>query len=192
MIKKYYVYAWFNEDTEEIFYIGSGSGKRFSVKNYGSRNQKFIDYYNSHNCDVMFLEVQLTLEEALEKESKYIEYYRSIGQCCCNITIDGKPGTGFGKDNPNFGNDKLKETYKNRPELKDLTKHIGENNGRARKVAICKENGETIKEYACIKYAAVELIENMVSSGSVGTVIGGISKAAKTGKPYKGFYFKFI
>ena len=64
MIKKYYVYAWFNEETEYIFYIGMGKGSRFAIKDYNSRSKLFIDYYNNHKCDVMFLEVQLTKEEA--------------------------------------------------------------------------------------------------------------------------------
>ena len=34
IIKKYYVYAWFDCDTEYVFYVGMGSGTRAFVRNY--------------------------------------------------------------------------------------------------------------------------------------------------------------
>lgn len=192
MIKKYYVYAWFNEETEYVFYVGMGKGSRFAIKDYNSRSKLFIDYYNNHKCDVMFLEVQLTKEEAELKETEYIKYYKSLGQCCCNITLNGKSGSGYGVNNPNYNNHKLKETYKNKPALKELTKHCGEDNGRAIMIALCNHNGEIIKTYNCIKYAAIDLINNGITDASILTVSTAISKSARTGKPYKEIYFKFL
>lgn len=191
MINTYYVYAWFNKETDEIFYIGMGHGTRAFNHAHQFRTKKFMEYYNSHDCDVMFLAVNLSQEEALEEETEFISYYRALGQCCCNITIDGKAGAGIGKDNPNYGNGQaLRKTYQERPELKELTKHKGGNNGRAIKCELCDLLGNQIAKFDCMKDCYLMLKELGVTKANETSGINAVSAAIKSGKPYKGYIIK--
>ena len=47
--KRYYVYAWYIKDTNEVFYIGKGTGNRYKVRK--RENEYFMKMLNSHECD---------------------------------------------------------------------------------------------------------------------------------------------
>ena len=42
----FYVYEWYNVNTEEIFYVGKGCGNRY--KQVSQRNYKFKEYYETN------------------------------------------------------------------------------------------------------------------------------------------------
>lgn len=44
----FYVYAWYNKETKEIFYVGKGSRNRY--KQIRKRNRLFTEYINTHDC----------------------------------------------------------------------------------------------------------------------------------------------
>ena len=69
---KYYVYAWFIEETGEIFYIGKGCGPR--VKNKKQRNKRFRDMLAS-------TDKELTLVRARNNK-------RSLKAKCDAIDVD--------------------------------------------------------------------------------------------------------
>ena len=69
---KYYVYAWFIEETGEIFYIGKGSGAR-ACQRIKSRNQYFKNIISKHKCDYMFLRFTNDEELAFDMEKLYIK-----------------------------------------------------------------------------------------------------------------------
>ena len=46
----FYVYEWYNVDTDEVFYVGKGTGNRY--KQTSKRNKKFQQYYENHECAV--------------------------------------------------------------------------------------------------------------------------------------------
>lgn len=57
-MNNYYVYAWKNIQTEEVFYVGMGKNNRINVTgNEGrgtGRNKYFREYYNTHDCVPFF------------------------------------------------------------------------------------------------------------------------------------------
>lgn len=48
MEKRFYVYKWFNIETNEVFYIGKGCNNRY--KDVSKRNKLFLEYYNNNPC----------------------------------------------------------------------------------------------------------------------------------------------
>ena len=71
MERHYYVYGWIRLYRNEFIYIGKGKGNRAFVLK--TSNNHFMNIYNSVDTAVIFLEKNLTEEEALELEEKYIE-----------------------------------------------------------------------------------------------------------------------
>lgn len=116
-MNEYYVYEWYNVDTNEVFYVGKGKKDRY--KHIKNRNKFFIDYYNTHNCDVRKVYVNLTEKQAFEKEIDLISYYKNKTNFrLTNQTNGGEGMSGFvvsnefrekmreivsGINNPNYG-----------------------------------------------------------------------------------------
>lgn len=99
---EYYVYEYFNIETNHVFYVGMGKDDRW--KKIRGRNQYFLRYYEKYNCDVRKVAEHLTQEEAWEKEKELIAKYRAIGQCETNIANGGEGGIVLlGENNPMFG-----------------------------------------------------------------------------------------
>lgn len=85
MSKRFYVYEWYNVDTEYVFYVGKGRGNRcYNIK---SRTKEFKEYHNNHKCDVRKVKFGMKEENALDLEIKLIKKYRKVDQCCCNFMI---------------------------------------------------------------------------------------------------------
>ena len=93
MKQDFYVYAWYNVDTNEVFYVGKGSGDRY--KTTSGRNQKFLEYIAAHNVDVYILKDGLEEAEAFYYEKIYVDEYKAQGQCFCNLAEAGKGGCHF-------------------------------------------------------------------------------------------------
>ena len=93
MQNNFYVYEWFNIDTQEVFYVGKGTGNRY--KNKQKRNKYFIEYINTHNVDVRIVKYFQEEQEAFEYEKQLTNSYRAKGMCKCNL-IDGGYG-GYSK-----------------------------------------------------------------------------------------------
>ena len=91
--KKYYVYKWYNTDTNEVFYIGKGGGNRSGQ--ISCRNEVFKEYYNTHNCDVKRIEFFDTEEEALKREHELILEYKAKNEAIANLDDGGKGGLSF-------------------------------------------------------------------------------------------------
>ena len=72
--REYYVYIWYIVDTNEVFYVGKGKGRRY--KQTSNRNKFFTNMYESHNCDVKKIYENLTESEAFQKERETVKWYK--------------------------------------------------------------------------------------------------------------------
>lgn len=77
MRNDFYVYAWYDIDTNEVFYIGKGCGDRY--KKITGRNKLFLDYIASHNVDVQILKDGLEEAEAFYYEKMFVDEYKTQG-----------------------------------------------------------------------------------------------------------------
>lgn len=90
--KRFYVYEWFNIESNEVFYVGKGNGNRYKIKT--GRNRYFMNYINKYKCNVRKIKENLTEKEAFDLEIETIKKYRELNQCRCNI-CDGGEGATF-------------------------------------------------------------------------------------------------
>lgn len=90
MENKFYVYEWYNKNTNHVFYVGKGCGKRY--KEVKHRNQKFLDYILENEVDSKIIEENLSEQEALALEKITIENYKKDNQCECNLMEGGHGG----------------------------------------------------------------------------------------------------
>lgn len=187
---EYYVYGWQDINSGEMIYIGQGKDGRYAECDRTRRNVLFNDYLSAHEVYPFILISDLTEKESLKRESYLVKFYKSIGQCVCNIAADGYRSMP-GNSNPNYHNGSaLKRTYKEHPELKERTKHCGLDNGRARPVAIIIGDDRLRFEY--VTDAAQYLIDSGISKGSLANARSAIATRARSGRPYCGCFFEYI
>lgn len=96
-MNRFYVYEWYIVETNEIFYVGKGTGKRKTEIH--NRNEYFKNVYNKYKCDVRIIYDNLTNEESCQKEIERIAELRMINQAKCNFT-NGGTGWSTGSLNP--------------------------------------------------------------------------------------------
>ena len=90
----YYVYIWYFTETNEVFYVGKGKGRRY--KQISGRNKFFTDMYTSHNCNVKKIYENLTEAEAFQKEQETIKWYKeNTNFRLTNQTDGGEGSTGW-------------------------------------------------------------------------------------------------
>lgn len=89
----FYVYEWYIEDTNEIFYVGKGSKKR---KNQISRRNKlFKEIYYNNNCKNRIVKEFDNEQEAFLYEHERIMELKQKGFCKCNLDYGGNGGCHF-------------------------------------------------------------------------------------------------
>lgn len=98
--KRFYVYAHFKPNSNECFYIGRGTKRRYKRKNGRS------DYWNNivnkyGGFEIIFLEENLTLKESNELEIYWISQMKTWGIDLCNLTDGGEGTKGFEPWNKN-------------------------------------------------------------------------------------------
>lgn len=86
----FYVYEWFVVDTNEIFYVGKGTGNRYKVRKH---NKFFNDFINRYNCDSRIVKEFDKEADAFVCEYERIKGLKNIGQCVCNIYDGGFGGS---------------------------------------------------------------------------------------------------
>lgn len=91
MKQDFYVYEWFNIDTNEVFYVGKGRNSRY--KNITKRNNYFKNYYNKYKCDVRKVKTNLNEDDAFKLEIELISKYRETNQAQCNLSNGGEGST---------------------------------------------------------------------------------------------------
>ena len=137
----FYVYEWFNIETNEVFYVGKGCGKRYLEKE--KRNKYFLEYAKKNQVDVRIVKNNLSEEEAFKQEKILTDYYKDKGECSCNLAEAGKGGCHFvwteemrqywSEYNP-MKEEKQRERMRQNNPMKD--KEIAAKNGKKHKRAI--------------------------------------------------------
>lgn len=74
----HYVYEWWRPDTNVVFYVGKGCGKR--AWSFGGRNRQFMkileELYDKKHCPIVRIyEANLTSREALKVERARMAYW---------------------------------------------------------------------------------------------------------------------
>lgn len=121
LARKYYVYAWYYEDTEKIFYIGKGTKYRYRSKKRD--NERLVGIINSCKCNSKILKGELTEEEAFKYEKEMISHYRKTGHPLINIQEGGHlPPSAKGMKRTDETKRKMSESakryYEKHPEIK--------------------------------------------------------------------------
>ena len=89
----FYVYEWYNVNTDEVFYVGKGIGNRY--KQVSKRNQLFKDYYENNECAVRIVKNFELEKDAFTYENQRILELKAQGQCFCNLDNGGTGGVNF-------------------------------------------------------------------------------------------------
>lgn len=89
----FYVYEWYIEETNEIFYVGKGSKKRRGQ--ISRRNKLFKEVYNNNKCKSRILKTFEDEEDAFKYEHQRITELKQQGLCKCNLDYGGKGGCHF-------------------------------------------------------------------------------------------------
>lgn len=84
--KRYYVYVWYYKDTEQVFYVGKGTGRRYKTR---KRNDTFNNIVENNDCDCKIIKDNLTEQEAFELEIETIANYRQHGIELINVLEGG-------------------------------------------------------------------------------------------------------
>lgn len=98
----FYVYEWFIKETNEIFYVGKGTNRRYKVRKH---NKLFNDFIKRYDCDSRIIKFFENEEEAFQYEFERIRELKSKNQCVCNIYEGGFGGT------QSWWTDELREKY---------------------------------------------------------------------------------
>lgn len=88
----YYIYEYIRTDTNEVFYVGKGRGKRANV--LANRNKYFKRTIKKYPFKVIRVLENLTESDAFEAEMSFIKYRKSLGQATCNLTEGGEGRSG--------------------------------------------------------------------------------------------------
>ena len=87
----FYVYEWYIKDTNEIFYVGKGIGKRYKVTK--GRNSQFNKMLEKYDCDSRIIKWFQNEKDAFEYEAQRIDELKAIEMCKCNIHPGGAGGS---------------------------------------------------------------------------------------------------
>lgn len=221
-MKKYYVYEWFDVETNIPFYVGKGSGNRMNIVNgRKDRSKAFKNFYNSHKCNCRKIEEFDAEEDAYKKEKELIAIYKTKGIPLVNIDEGGRHRAILeGKLNPMYGispQERMsnevylrwyekhksitgeknpnygKHTLKGVPKTEEFKKQIrGGKNGRAVKIKMWEINSNFEKIFPCKKDCAQYLVKNNLTTGTLDNIRRRIDYAIKKGQSYLGYEFEEI
>lgn len=140
--RRFYVYLWWNDDKEEVFYVGKGTKNRYKEKK-NNRNKWFIHIVEKYKCHPEIIINNLTSDQALKMERMVEIILRKNNVKLVNLTECGgqPPLTQTGESNPNYGHKWTEEKRKTvSKKMKETKCHAGDKNGRCRKVKVIETN----------------------------------------------------
>lgn len=86
--RKYYVYTWRIAGTDEVIYVGKGTGNRYKIKK--RENSYFMKMIETHDCVPEIIIDGLTEEEAFDYEKMMIAVYRASNYRLTNVQDGGE------------------------------------------------------------------------------------------------------
>lgn len=78
----HYVYIWEEDETGEVFYVGSGTGYRLNFK--ANRSPEFLEHLSRTKCSPKIIACGMTRDEAFKMEGEFIKEYRRLGSPLVN------------------------------------------------------------------------------------------------------------
>lgn len=135
----FYVYEWFNVETNEIFYVGKGCKRRYLVRKH---NSLFNEYIKTHTCKSRIIKYYDSEEEAFKGEFDRVNELRAIGQCVCNIISGGAGGS------TKWWTNEIREQYSKNNVMKSQTQRerMSKNNPMKNKEVAEKTNSQKRKK----------------------------------------------
>lgn len=167
----FYVYEWFIKNTNEIFYVGKGCGKRYLVKN---RNDIFNKIISENDCDVKIIAYFEKEEDAFNFEEEKIKYLKSLGQAKANKDYGGNGGVS------SVWTDEMRKRMSENNPMKDekQRKRMSEHNpmqnqasvlkmikSKSKEIVIDGKNYNSVKEASQILKVCPETIYKWISRG---------------------------
>jgi len=141
----YYVYEWFVVKTEEIIYVGKGTGNRYKIRKH---NRLFDEMIKRFYCYSRVVKVFESEKEAFRFEFEYINELKAKGQCVCNINVGGAGGS------TEWWSDEVREKYSEHNVMKSVRQRqrMSENNPMknseiAKRVKAKKQRAVIIGDY---------------------------------------------
>lgn len=167
----FYVYEWYNVNTQEIFYVGKGTGNRF--KQSSQRNTLFKQYYEANECSSRIIETFQKEEDAFAYERQRIIELKVQGQCSCNLDNGGTGGVNFiwtpeMREYKSIHNPMKDEAQKERMRLHNpmYDKKISEKVGKSKTKVVCYQGKETTcREIANEKRLHIETVYDWCKRG---------------------------
>jgi hypothetical protein len=89
----YYIYAHTRNDTNELFYVGKGKGKRCHSKK--GRNEYWHRVAEKHGYQIKIVVDNLDEELAFLAEAECIDLYKRLGYKLVNMTNGGEGASGY-------------------------------------------------------------------------------------------------
>ena len=89
----FYVYEWYVENTNFVFYVGKGTRNRY--KETTRRNKIFKIFHSNFKCNVRIIKYFDNEDNAFEYEHERIMELKSQKQAPANLDYGGKGGTNF-------------------------------------------------------------------------------------------------
>lgn len=120
-------------------------------------------------------------------DHKYnVQYAIELGNHVCTKDLTGK-------NNPNYGNHKLSDVYRNNPELaKEKLRRPNGQNGRSIKVALYDKDNRFIEIFEWIGGCAKYLIDCGYTANKIESLRGKIREAMNNGNLYLNHYYKSV
>jgi len=138
---KHYIYAHFEKDTKELFYIGLGRYNR--CNHVVNRNQYWKNIRNKHGVVIKFLSVNLTAEEAAEKEKLFISQLSPKS----NMTSGGELYYENGKVTKVYAYNKDGSFYMEFPSISSANIFFNQNENDSRINRCLKNERKSFKEF---------------------------------------------
>jgi hypothetical protein len=168
----FYVYEFYIVETDEIIYVGKGTGARYKVR-YG-RNTLLQDMFEKYNCDSRIVKEFDNEKDAFRYEYERIKELKEKGLCKCNIHSGGAGGSS------EYWTDELRKEYSENNIMKDESqrKRMSEHNPmknpeisskvnsqKKRPVIVGDKEYDSVKEACKANNVCFEVIQNWCNKG---------------------------